>query len=214
MTSLGSKALVAIAVLAAPLAGSAAWGAGTAVTARSLTVDAPTVCSLTPDADADVDESSATTNAGTETTLSVRSRLGDNRRALVRFALSSCSIPPDAAVLSADLTVHLSSAPTLVRTHAVHRVTAAWTESGVTWNSQPTVAATPTASTVVGTTDGVTHHLDVTADVAEFVAGTAANEGWMVKDTLEGDLLGMTGTYASREHADALTHPVLAVTYR
>lgn len=208
------KRLVAMALLLAPLVGSTAWAAGTSVTSQKLTVDAPTVCSLTPDADTYIAEASSGTNFGTETGFSVTSLLLGNQHGLVRFDLSTCAIPADATVLSADLTLHLSTAPSLARMHAGHRVTEAWSETSVTWDDQPSAATTATATISTGTTDGVTRTLDVTSDVADFVAGTAVNEGWSLEDTLEGDAVGMTGTYSSREHATTGEHPVLAVTYR
>lgn len=201
-------------VVVAVLAGSVAWAAGTSVTSQKLTVDAPTVCSLEPDADTYVDQALSASNFGTASSFSVKSLLGGNHRALVHFDLSTCSIPSGATVLGAELKLYLSSAPALDRSHAAHRVTAAWAETSVTWDDQPSFAATATASTLTGLGDGVTLSWDVTTDVDAFVAGTSTNHGWLVKDTLEDDAVGMTGTYSSREHTTAGERPVLAVTYR
>lgn len=205
---------VVLVVLGLVLAGSVAWAAGTSVSSQKLTVDAPTVCSINPDADTYVDEASASSNFGTASSLSVTSLLAGNERGLVHFDLSTCSIPSGAEILSGRLRMYLSSAPDLDRLHGAHRVTASWTETGVSWNDQPSFAGTASATVGTGAVDGVTLEWDVTADVADFVAGTATNHGWLVKDTLEGDAVGMTGTYSSREHGTTGERPVLAVTYR
>lgn len=209
-----TRRTLVLAILAGLVAGSAAWAASTPVSTAKLTVDAPTVCSLNPAADTYVDEASSAGNFGTETSFSVTSLLAGNRRALVHFDLSSCSIPDGAEILSADLKMYLSSAPVLERTHDAHRATASWSETGVTWADQPSIDGTATASAITGVTDGVTLEWDVTSDVAAFVEGAATNHGWLVKDTLEGGATEMTGTYSSRDHGTEAERPVLAVTYR
>lgn len=201
-------------LVAAALAASAAWSATTPVTSQHLTVDAPDVCSLHPDADTYVDEASPSSNFGTATDLSVRSLLGADHRALVRFDLASCSIPSDATIESAELTLHLSDAPTLSRTHDAHRITDTWDETSATWSNQPTRATLATASVLTGTSDGTTLQWDVTADVADLVAGNTTNHGWLLKDTLEDGATGMTATYSAREHTTTEQRPALAVTHR
>ncbi|MFQ5848940.1 MAG: DNRLRE domain-containing protein, partial [Candidatus Methylomirabilales bacterium] len=109
-------------------------------------------------------------------------------------------------LVAATLRLHLTRTLFLGKTGrdiAVHRMRQAWTEQGATWNcpddANPTnfrpdcsrwnmrqmrqwpFAATPTAVArhVRGQTGWVAW--DVTADVAAFLAGTAANVGWIVK---------------------------------
>lgn len=209
-----NRVLGLAATLGAVLAVSVAWAASTPVTSQKLTVDAPKVCSVGAAADAFVDEAASSTNNGTGTTLAVKSLLLGNRRTLVRFDLTSCSIPGTATVVSAALKLYLSSAPTLSRTHEVYRVTSAWTETGVTWASQPSTALAATSTASTGTTSGTVIEWDVKADVAAFVSGAATNQGWLVKDLLEGDALGAEAVFSSREHATAGQRPVLVVTYR
>jgi hypothetical protein len=50
----------------------------------------------------------------------------------------------------------------------------------------------------------------VTADVAAFVAGTAPNNGWLVKDANEGT--GTEFVFASRENGTIAKRPRLTVT--
>lgn len=196
------------------LAGSVAWAASAPVTSQKLTVDAPKVCSRNAVADSYVDELSSVSNFGTGTSLAVKSLLLGNRRALVRFDLSPCSILSGATVVSAYLKLYLSGAPSLSRTYEAYRITAGWTETGVTWAGQPSLAAVATATALTGTTNGATVEWDVKSDVTAFVAGTATDNGWLVKDLLEGDALGVEGTFSAREHATGGQRPMLVVTYR
>lgn len=210
--------LLALALAAASLA--VASAATLPVTAERLTTDVvagavpTTTCTVTATADATVDEASADTADGSATAISVRSLdTGRNRRLLVEFDLSSCGIGSSAAVRSATLTLYLSAAPSSSRDHDLYRATSDWTEGTVTWNTQPSVAASASASVATGTASGVSHSWTVTDDVADFVAGSATNHGWLLRDRTEEDAAGQIGEYGAREHATAAQRPVLEVTY-
>jgi hypothetical protein len=222
------RALVAVAVLSAVLAGSVGFATALGITPRALTIftSADTVpvttCTLTTaEADAYAYDASPGTNFGTETTLHVRSGISrvllltfpDNKRSFVRFDLSSCSVPSSARVVSAEMKLFLSAAPSLSRTYQAHRVTQGWNETNLTWDNQPTVADSPTASATTGTASNVTIGWDVRADVQTFVAGTATNSGWRVKDLTEGAEPAIEGRFNSREHGTATQRPSLVVTY-
>ena len=95
-----------------------------------------------------------------------------------------------------------------------HRLTADWTEEGATWscaldtqpaNSRPDCATqwdggafeADSSDTILQTSDeGLQMQLDVTADVAAFLAGTP-NRGWLLKKA-DGEPSGQV-EYASRE---------------
>lgn len=174
---------------------------------------ATTTCTVAMAADSYVSKLNNAGNFGTSDVLAVKSDTTstDPRRSLVRADLSSCAIPSNAAVHSAQLALTVTTAPTVTRTLDVHRATSAWTENGVTWDTRPAIAAA-TSSTTTGTTAGVAISWDVEADVAAFVAGTSPNEGWVVKDRNESDV--DTGVqFASREHASASARPSLVITY-
>jgi hypothetical protein len=189
--------------------------AGTGLTSQRLTAySAPTSvpparCTLTAVADAEIDGLS---NTGTATALRVRSSLLGNRRALVRFDLAACGLGADDAVRSATLSLVLGTAPAASRTHEVRRVTAAWTETGVTSLNQPAVAAAATATRATGTTAGATLTWDVKADVEAFRGG-AVNHGWRVSDAAEGAAIAAEGGYRSREHGAAGERPALTIEY-
>ena len=174
---------------------------------------AATTCTVAMAADSYVSKLNNASNFGTSDVLAVKSDTTstDPRRSLVRADLSSCAIPSGAAVQSAQLALTIVTAPTVSRTFGVHRASS-WTEGSVTWDTQPTVAAAATSSTSTGMTAGVTIRWDVKADVAAFVAGTASNDGWLVKDSAESDV--DTGVhFASREHATSSARPSLVITY-
>ena len=170
-------------------------------------------CSLTSSADTYANGAllSTGTNFGGATTLQVRSDTLGNKRTFVAFDLASCAIPGLARVLTSSLSLYLATTPTSSRTYELHRVTAGWTQSGLTWSNQPATTGTATASFGTGSTGGVTLSMNVLTDVSAFVAGGATNNGWRIKDQTEGDLLAAgEGRFSSREGS---TPPALVVTY-
>lgn len=175
----------------------------TAAIATSLTISAarlttftrtygtPSTCSLQPTSDSHVRaaDADADTNYGTLPTLEVRADTSSIARALVRFDLSSCSpaIPADALVHSATLRLTLFSNATATRTYDLVRSIEPWSETTVTWNSQPTVASGTTSSVSLssGTNAPSVVEWSVVADVQDLVSGAAPNYGWMLKDSAE-----------------------------
>ena len=205
--------VIGIAVFVLAAAGTAG-AAAVAVTSAHLssysaasTVPVST-CTATATADTYADSASASSNFGSSAALVVRNNQA--ARAFVQFDLASCP-PAGALVKTATLSLYLSTAPTSNRTYDVHRVTAAWTETGLTWNAPPAAASSATASVATGSTNGVTLQWNVAADVLLFAGGTA-NFGWRIKD--RGESGGArTGSLASREAATQTQHPTLTITY-
>jgi hypothetical protein len=209
--------------LSVVISASVAFAAGLAIAPKQLTIHAAastvpvsTCTATTSAADTYADQGSSGSNFGTATTMHVRSAttlilLADNKRSFVRFDLSSCAIPATARVLSAQLRLYLTSAPSSSRTYQAHRVTQAWGETTLDWANQPTTAALDTASAATGTTANVTREWDVVADVRSFVAGTAANHGWRIKDAIEG--ASGEARFSTREDGTPSRRPSLAITY-
>jgi hypothetical protein len=106
----------------------------------------------------------------------------------------------------------LGTAPASSRAHKIWRVTAAWTETGVSSFNQPAVAATETATQDTGTTAGATLIWNVLADVRAFHGGTP-NHGWRVSDATEGAATAVEAVYRSREFATAAERPKLTIDY-
>ncbi len=189
--------------------------AGTGLSAERLTTYSAATsvplerCTLTAVADSDVD---TLLNTGTATTLRVRSSNLGNRRAFVRFDLASCGLGADDAIRAAAVSLSIGTAPSSSRTHEVRRVTATWSETGITSTNQPAVAASATAVQATGTTAGATVTWDVLADVQAFRSGTT-NDGWRISDATENAATAVEGVYRSRETANAGDRPTLTIDY-
>jgi hypothetical protein len=194
---------------------------------RTCSVTAATT-STTSVADASVRQASATSNFGTSTTNDVASSSAANRRLYVQFDLSGCRpvIPATATVRLASLRLYASTLPANCRTLDIFRVTAAWTEAGITWNNQPfgTTLNNPaqsarTDSFDAGTPGGCENKVagyvtgaNVTADVAAFVSGTA-NSGWMIRDDVEDSNQARTTTFSAKNLGTLSQAPQLVVSY-
>lgn len=183
----------------------------------------------TAELDAVVRQATPTTPLGSQTTFEVSSSLNANRRTYVKFDLSGCtpSIPASATVRGATLRLYASALPTTCRTLDIFRTTSTWAESTVTWNNQPfgTTLNNPantarTDSVDVGSASGCQNAsigyitgADVTTDVAAFVAGTATNYGWMIRDDSESSGTARTVTFSAKNLATLAQAPQLVVTY-
>jgi len=196
---------------------------------RACTITA-TPATTTALFDTTVRQGSAASNFGTLTSTNVSSGSAINQRAYLRFDLTTCSpaIPTTVVVRLATLRIYLTAVPAACRTIDVFAATASWTETGITWNNQPFGTAInnpPTASRsgsfTVGTPAGCQNQATgvylvggtVTSDVAAFVAGSATNFGWMLRDDTEGAATTRTVTFSSKELATVGQAPQLVVTY-
>jgi hypothetical protein len=142
----------------------------------------PGTCPTTPqlvsaDSDSWVSESGPTNNFGSDSTLKVKSQRGGNARALIRFPLpilpSGCT-----SIASATLRVEADSAKE-GRTLEALQVASAWTETGVTWATQPSL--TGPAMTVPSAAGPLAW------EVTEQLLGmyTTGNHGFLIRDAQE-----------------------------
>ena len=176
----------------------------------------------TAESDSMVQQDNTGTNYGTATTMEVQSRsTNKNHRGFVKFDLSKCSptIASTASVKLATLRVLVSALASSCRTDDVYRVTATWTETAITWTNQPATSGTATGSANVGatpcansTTNGYVNW-DVTADASTFVAGTATNFGWMVRDRTENSSGTNLNTYTTKDAGFLGSAPELVINY-
>ena len=184
------------------------------LTAATRTYGAPVTCTLTAVADSYVDALLATSNFGTSLVLNVNPSAVSTERALVRFDLTTCSptIPADAIVQSAQLRLTVAALVLASRTINLRSATSTWTETGVTWNTQPTVAASVSGSAGVtaGQAAGTVITWTATSDVQAFVAGAASSFGFRLNDSAEGGV-GAVLSFRSREAATG--QPQLVITY-
>jgi len=189
----------------------------------------------TNEIDAAVEQGGAGNNYGAAATMEVQSSHNANMRVYIEFLVSGCSpaIPASAIVRVATLRLWATAVPTNnFRTEDAFPVTASWNETGgtgITWINQPfgTTLNNPasgwTAQMQVGSTcttnkaAGYVSGWTVTADVAKFVAGGAADYGWMIRDSAELTAAGTAyhATYEAKngETLNATEDPQLVITY-
>jgi large repetitive protein len=192
ITGVGLALLIAVPAFAATLAVSStrltAWQSTTSVAVCS----APGNQTASSNADSWINQSSASSNFGTDAIIKVRSQSGNNNnRSLVRFTLPA--VPSGCTLTGATLRLYAASAAT-GRTLQALRINAAWTENAVTWTNQP--ATTGTAAT---TTSGTGYRTwTVTTQVAAMYSGT--NNGFLIRDATENGT-GQEQQFHAREKA-------------
>ena len=235
MSGRASSILVFLVMVSIAAGAAVGFAAGLSLTSRALTPYRTCTITATPASttaviDASVRQASASSNFGTLTTIHVATASTANRRLYVRFDLSLCSpvIPASAIVRLATLRIYVTALPASCRTVDLFRVTAAWTETGITWNNQPfgTTLNNPgsgsasdsyTAGTPGGCQNTATGTYiagaNPTADVGAFVAGTATNYGWMLRDDVEGSATNYSETYSAKDLGTLAQAPQLVVTY-
>ncbi|MDH4333762.1 MAG: DNRLRE domain-containing protein [Chloroflexota bacterium] len=196
---------------------------------RTCTITA-TPTTTTAVADTTARQGSPTSNFGTNSVIAVQSGVNLNIRLYIWFDLTRCSplIPSSATVRLATLRLYMTAAPAECRVLDIFRVTASWGETTLTWNNQPFGTAInnpPTASRTgtfsVGTPVGCQNRATgvyvtggtVTADVARFVAGSATNFGWMIRDDAEGSATTRASQYSAKEVGTVPQEPQLVITY-
>lgn len=102
-------------------------------------VDCGPALTLSPDADAWVEQNSPTNNKGDDSTLKVKSQgSNDNFRLLVRFSWPA-SLPEGCVIQEATLRLYAPS-HSEGRTLQALRLAESWSESAVTWQNQPVAA--------------------------------------------------------------------------
>lgn len=158
--------------------------------------------------DARVRQSAATTNSGSETTMKVVSQNSSrNERTFIKFTLPA--VPAGCQFAGADLRLYQDSGIS-GRTIQVYRSNTAWTESAITWNTQP--ATTGTAVTAPSSSSGAWMTWNVSTLVTSMYSGS--NNGFVMKDSAE----SASGTarsqvYRSSENGTSSTRPELVVTF-
>lgn len=200
---------LAIAIIATLLVGETVGSfSGTATSSGNSFQAAASFCTnpgtqtVMADADSWVDELIPVVNHGTEPSLFIRSGLLQDRRTLVSFSLPP--IPARCSVTLASLRLFAKSAEG-ARSLEAYRAAATWTETGVTWNNQPGTAGSPST-----TSSGTGWRAwTVTTQVQSMYSGS--NYGFLVKDSIEDEVVPSTQDLSSREGASNL--PELLITF-
>ena len=161
---------------------------------------------------------------GSSNTVPLIGALGETRahdtRSLLRFELGALALTAD-RVRSA--TVNLFALPGLPPfadptaakpiTTELHRVTEAWSETAVTWETQPAVAGTFTSTVQSGVNQWVS--FDVTALVQDWLTDPSTNFGF---ELLQPDIAiadsgkPIASLYASSASSNAALRPFLEIT--
>lgn len=154
------------------------------------------------DQDAYVAEDSPAANFGTGASLFVKSDGAADNRTFVRFPLPA--VPGGCSLREATVRLYAKTAASS-RTLEALRAASSWTETGVTWTSQPPAAGTAaTAPSATGWRDW-----NVTSHVQAMYAG--ANDGFVLRDGVESAGTAAAQDFASRE--DTVGDPELYVAW-
>ena len=146
---------------------------------------------LTPTDDAYIKMAVPDTNYGSSQTLTLRNRYGHPSHpeywevdALIRFEISE--IPPCSRITRATLHLYYyewDDNNPAGRELSCYRITSAWDEETVTWNTQPTHSALDVVQAVVPAAPGVWMSWDLTEHVRDMVANPCAEQyGWIIMD--------------------------------
>jgi hypothetical protein len=133
--------------------------------------------------------------------------VGSQERSFVKFDLSP--LPSGATITAATITLCRTNGSGGARTHELRSVTSTWTETGLTWNNQPTFAGSAGATLAVPSSAGCAS-ADVRTDVQAWMLA-APNFGWRITDLVEATAPQVD--WATRENSSTSDRPSLSVTY-
>ncbi|MEO8323739.1 MAG: DNRLRE domain-containing protein, partial [Actinomycetota bacterium] len=159
--------------------------------------------------DARVRQLAPTTNYGSETTMKVISQSGSgNERTFIKFNLPA--VPAGCQFAVADLRLYQDTGVS-GRTIQVYRSNSSWSESSITWNTQPVTAGTAVTAPS-SSSPAVWMTWNVSTLVSTMYSGT--NNGFVLKDSVESaSSTARTQVYRSRNHGTSSTRPELVVTF-
>lgn len=158
---------------------------------------------LNPSADAEVNTNNPDANYGSNTYYRVGVLSGKKYRVYIKFDLTG--IPEGSAIISATLKLHKQSGTDI--TVNVHKVSGSWSETGITWNNQPSYDSDTAASDSAPNAEGW-FEFDVTSVVQAWIDGES-NYGFV----LENDGATYSIVFDSREASDTSIRPKLVVEY-
>ncbi len=178
---------------------------------------AQTTVTLFPTVDALVKNQSGLLDSSFPTTSVFRgyawtaSGVNTTQRSFLKIDLSS--IPAGATISSADLTLYgLNHNPSSGSNACwLDRCTQDWTETGLTWNNQPTITTSGRKSLPQSTSSSQNYTVDITDFVQGWISGAFSNYGVRLK--LQTELKYRSMEFASSDHTTSSKHPKVVITY-
>jgi len=154
---------------------------------------------INPSADACVNEGAPSSNYGTQTYILLEAYPGYRKRSYIKFDLSQ--FKTSATVEQAKLYLYYyqyANSNPVGRQIDLFRVTSTWTETGITWNAQPTFDTTIQSYANMPASYGwlIFNIKDL---VQKWINGTYQNYGLVLKDHNEGQSFNCTMYFYSRE---------------
>jgi len=141
----------------------------------------------------------------TQADVEVKSGAGNTNRHWSLFGFTMPAIPANEYVTSAQLQLFVSRNDNVPV--EFHRVTAAWTESTVTWGNFAGAYDATILATLTPSTNNVTVSVDITSTVEGWRAGTYANNGVIVTTNQQTDV-----KFKSHDDGTASRRPQLVIT--
>ena len=184
-------------------------------TASDPTGGGSSTVSASPVADAQVVEGYPADNYGTRTYLYVESAASGtylDERSWMRFDLTGM-VPDGATVTGARLKLYAWKAGSSDMPTVVHGADDdSWSETGITWDNQPTLGGQLDTVTLAAGQTGAWYSWDVTSYVQGELSGDKT-ASFVVKPVTEGSATTLTYAFESREWSDAVLRPVLEIDY-
>ncbi len=191
--------------------GVGSWHIGSG--AQTLTKGTCTVSAQASITDTYVRENSANSSFGNNATAIIRADAGLREYMLIRFDLSSCSLPTSAGADSATLKLVVKTTAASARTLTVTPTLATW-DGTLTWTLEQLLSLGSSATTTfsTGTTNGATLSIPVTIDVDALIKSPTASYGWIIKD-LGSTASGNTTTFNTSQAGNSALRPQLVINY-
>lgn len=175
----------------------------------AIFVQGQTTLSASCTEDTYVQNGSATNNSAA-TTLNIDIN-PSVRRAYLKFDIAALNIPYNAVVTAAQIRLRVNAESGVSSTSfVVQRATSAWSESTVTFASQPTVETTDqTNSSSVASSY---RSFSVLPQVQKMILNPASDLGFCIRWAVESSATSAC-SYMSKNHGTAAYRPVLQITY-
>ena len=169
---------------------------------------APTVYTINPSDDTQIEKANPTQTYGTGPLTNTFANFfqTDVTRGLYRFDLDAAGIPPTAFIASAVLKLYVVDAEA---SNTVHEITGPWDETSATWDNINAAHSLTALATIPSVAAESYIDVNVTALVQAWLNGTIDNYGIMLKTQ---SVLSQLSQFTTKEYPDTNKRPYLEVT--